>query len=72
MELTTLNSTHDEIAEAIRGAWGKDVSKDTTIVYVGQLIVANGNDLETINKEVKVGHKDWIEIGDHCWMTVLK
>lgn len=72
MEMTTLNSTHEELAEATRGCWGKDVSKDTTIVYVGQLIVANGKDLETINKEVKAGHKEWIEIGDHCWMTVLK
>lgn len=72
MELTTLNSSHEEIAEAIRGAWGKDVTKDTTIVYVGQLIVASGKDLETINKEVKAGHKDWIEIGDKCWISVLK
>lgn len=72
MEITTLNSTHEELAEAVRGVWGKDVTKDATIVYAGQLIVANGEDLEKINKNVKCKHKQWIEIGEHCWMTVVE
>ena len=72
MEFVGINTTHEELTEAIRGVYGKDVTKDVTIVYVGQLIVANGTNLETINKNVKCKHKQWIEIGDHCWMTVCE
>lgn len=72
MEYVGINTKPEELVEAIRGVYGKDVTKDATIVYAGQLIVANGEDLETINKNVKCKHKQWIEIGDHCWMTVVE
>lgn len=71
MELTTLNSTHDEIAEAIRGCWGRDVTKESTIVYAGQLIVGQAETTEILDKQVKVKHKDWIPVGENLYITFL-
>ena len=71
MEMTTLNSTHDEITEAIRGCWGKDTTKETTIVYVGQLIVGLGENTEILDKQVRVKHKDWIPVGENLYITFL-
>lgn len=72
MEFTTLNSTHDEIVEAIRGVWGKDVLKDCTLVYFGQGIIGLANDTETLNKNVKCNHYDWIELATGCYLAILK
>lgn len=66
-----MNSTHDEIVEAIRGAWGKDSTKETTIVYAGQLIVGYGENTEILDKQVKVRHKEWIPVGENLYITFL-
>lgn len=72
MEFTTLNSTHDEIAEAIRGVWGKDIMKDCSFVYCGQLIIGMGDNTTLLDKNVKCPHTDWVEIGNKCWLAILK
>lgn len=72
MEFTTLNSTHDEMAEAIRGAWGKDVLKDCTLVYAGQFIIGIAKDIEILEKNAKCPHYSWIEIGKGCFLAIVK
>lgn len=71
MEMTTLNSSHEEIAEAMRGCWGRDVTKESTIVYVGQLIVGQAETTEILDKQVKVKHKDWIPVGENLYISFL-
>lgn len=71
MEYIGINSTHEEIAEAIRGVYGKDVTKESTIVYAGQLIVGQAENTEILDKQVKVKHKDWIQVGENLYITFL-
>ena len=52
MEFITVNSTHDELAEAARGVWGKDVLKDCSLVYFGQGIVGIADNVEILEKNV--------------------
>ena len=72
MEFTTVNSTHDEIAEAIRGVWGKDVLKDCSLVYFGQGVVGIADNVEILDKNVKCSHYDWQPIGDRIYFAVVK
>jgi len=72
MEFTTLNSTHEEMAEAIRGAWGKDATKDCTLVYIGQAVIGLAKDVETLNTNVKCNHYDWIQLANGCFLAILK
>ena len=72
MEFTTLNSTHDEIVEAIRGVWGKDVMKDCTLVYAGQVIFGIAESTEILDRNAKCSHYPWNEIGTNCYMAVVK
>ena len=72
MEFTTLNSTHDEIVEAIRGVWGKDVLKDCTLVYAGQIIIGIADNTEILDRNVKCSHYEWNEIGNGCFLSILK
>ncbi|MBR6457078.1 MAG: hypothetical protein IKS71_00640 [Bacteroidales bacterium] len=72
MEITSFNSTHDELAEATRGYWGKDVLKDCTLVYCGQIVFGVAKDTATLDKNAKCPHYDWNLIGSGCWMAVIK
>lgn len=72
MEFTTVNSTHDEIAEAIRGAHGKDVTKECSIVYLGQAIIGIAEDTEILERNVKCPHYSWINIGRDCYLAIVK
>ena len=71
MEFTTLNSTHEELAEAVRGVWGKDVHKDCSLVYFGQGIVGVG-DPAVLEKNVKCSHYEWQQIGERVYFAVVK
>lgn len=71
MEFTTLNSNHEELAEAVRGAWGKDVGKDFSLVYFGQGIVGVG-DPAVLEKNVKCSHYEWQQIGERVYFAVVK
>ncbi len=72
MEFTTLNSTHEELAEAVRGVWGKDVGKDFSLVYFGQGIVGIADSVEVLERNVKCSHHDWQPIGDRVYFAVVK
>ena len=72
MEFTTVNSTHEELAEATRGVWGKDVLRDCSIVYFGQGIIGIADNVTTLDKNVKCSHYEWEQIGDNVFFAVLK
>ncbi len=72
MEFTSLNSTHEELAEAVRGVWGKDVHKDCSLVYFGQGIVGIADSVEVLERNVKCSHHDWQPIGDRVYFAVVK
>lgn len=72
MELLSLNSTHDEIAEAIRGMWGKDLLKDCQFAYCGTIVFGFGDNTEILDKNCKCSHYDWKQIGDGVYVSILK
>lgn len=72
MELTTFNSTHEELAEAVRGAWGKDVLPGCTLVYTGQVIFGMAETTEILDKNARCSHYPWINIGTGCYLAVIK
>lgn len=71
MDLLSFNSETKDIAEAVRGAWGKEVYENTKFVYCGQIVFAIGN-LDDIKKQCKQTVYDWISIGTNAYMGVIK
>lgn len=71
MEILNPYSQPDEIADAIKGYWGKEVTKDYSIVYVGQAVIGIG-DVAILNKKCAVKHYDWQSIGDNIWIAIVK
>lgn len=71
MDIINFNSKNEEIAEAVRGSWGKEVTSDTKIVYCGQIVFAIGK-LEDIKKQCKQTVYEWVSIGSNAYMGVLK
>lgn len=71
MEILNPYSTHDEMADAIKGYWGKEVTKDYSIVYVGQAVIGIGP-VEILNKKCAVKHYDWQPIGNNIWFAIIK
>lgn len=72
MEFTTLNSTHDELAEAIRGVWGKKVEKDCSFVYLGQAVLGIAASTYILDKKCAVPHYDWHQIGSDTFIAILR
>lgn len=72
MEFTTLNSSLEDIAEAVKGAWGKDILKDCSFVYCGHLVIGSGKTTEILDKNCKVNHTPWQQIGDELYLAILK
>lgn len=71
MEILTLNSSHEEIAEAIRGFWGKDILKDCSFAYCGTVVFGFGESTEILDKNCKCKHYDWSKIGDNVYISIL-
>lgn len=72
MEFTTFATKHEDLAEALKGVWGKDVYKDCSLVYCGQLIIGIAEDTEILDKNVKCSHYSWEKIGDNVYLSILK
>jgi hypothetical protein len=72
MEFTTPYTDHKEMAEAMRGAWGKDVGEDFSLVYFGQGVIGIADNTTILEKHVKTKHYDWINIGNKIWFAVIK
>lgn len=71
MEILNPFSDNKEMADAIKGYWGKEVTKDYSIVYFGQAVIGIG-DKEVLNKNCAVKHYDWQSIGDNIWFAIVK
>ena len=71
MDLVSFNSENKDIAEAVRGAWGKEVYDDVKFVYCGQIIFAVGS-LSDIQKQCKQTVYEWIEIGNNSYMGIIQ
>jgi hypothetical protein len=71
MEFITYNSTHEEIADGIRGVYGKKIDKDCSIVYLGNAIIAIG-DLDKIKKSVECKTSEWISIGNNVYISIYE
>jgi hypothetical protein len=72
MEITTSYTNHDDLAEAIKGAWGKEVGEDYTIIYFGQGIIGKAASIEILEKHVKIKHTDWDSIGNNLYFSVVR
>lgn len=71
MEFVTFNTEPHELAEALRGAYGKHVDKDCQIVFFGNAAIGIGVP-SVLDKRIGVSHYDWKQIGDNVWFCVLK
>jgi len=72
MELTTSYSNHEDLAEAIKGGWGKESGEDYMIIYFGQGIIGQANNISILDKHVKMKHYDWISIGNNLYFSFVK
>jgi len=72
MEFTTQNTSHEELAEALRGCHGKKVEKDCSFVYLGQAVLAIGKSTYILDKSVGVAHGPWHQIGDDVFFAILR
>jgi len=72
MEITTSYTSHEDLAEATRGYWGKDVGKDFSLVYFGQAVIGQADNSDILEKECKCAHYRWVEIGNNTYLAILK
>lgn len=70
MEIISFNSKSDDIAEAVRGVWGKEVYRTCKLVYCGQIIIGIGNK-EELNKYCKSKHYEWEQLAYNVWLAVV-
>lgn len=71
MEITTSYTNHDDLADALRGAHGKDVGQDYKISYLGTVIVGQGK-MEVLDKNCKIKHYEWQAIGTDLYLAFVK
>ena len=71
MEILNPFSTNEDIADAVKGSWGKEVTKDYSVVYCGQLVIGIG-EKSILDKYCAVKHYDWVSIGDNVWLAIVK
>ena len=72
MEFTTINTSHEELAEALRGCWGKKVEKDCSFVYLGQAVIGVGASTYVLDKSVGVAHGPWHQLGSDTFIAILR
>ena len=70
MEIISFNSKANDIAEAIKGPWGKEIYKDVSILYFGTIVMVIGNLNHAVTK-LKCKHDSWEQIGDNVWISVI-
>ena len=71
MDIVSFNNKEEEIAEAIHGAWGKEVYADCKIVYCGQIVFCFGK-LDVIKKRIKKQVYDFTTAGNDFYVGVIK
>lgn len=63
--------SNDSIAETLKGYYGKEFYDDCKIVYLQNVIIANGK-LETIEKKSKKKVYSWIPLTDEVFIGFIK
>lgn len=71
MDIVSFNGKEQEIAEAIHGAWGKEVYTDCKIVYCGQIVFGFGK-LDVIKKRIKKNVYNFTSAGTDFYVGVIK
>ena len=71
MDIVSFNNKEQEIAEAIHGAWGKEVYADCKLVYCGQIVFCFGK-LDVIKKRIKKQVYDFASAGKDFYVGVIK
>lgn len=72
MEYVGINTTHDDLVEAVKGTYGKDVLTDCSFAYCGTVVFGFGKNTEILDKNCKCKHYDWKRIGDDVYISILK
>lgn len=72
MEITTPFTEHEELAEALRGVHGKDIGKDFKIAYCGQIMIGEADNTEILDKNCRIPHYEWKEIGNKLYIAFIK
>lgn len=72
MEYVGINTTHDDLVEAVKGTYGKDVLTDCSFAYCGMVVFGFGKNTEILDKNCKCKHYDWKQIGDGVYISILK
>lgn len=72
MEYVGINTTHDDLVEAVKGTYGKDVLIDCSFAYCGTVVFGFGKNTEILDKNCKCKHYDWKRIGDDVYIAILK
>lgn len=72
MEYVGINTTHDDLVEAVKGTYGKDVLTDCSFAYCGTVVFGFGKNTEILDKNCKCKHYDWKKIGDGVYISILK
>jgi hypothetical protein len=71
MEFITSYSTPSEMADAIRGVYGKKIEKDYKIFYLGNVILGIG-DLDQIKKNVECKTSSWEQLSDTVFLAYFE
>lgn len=71
MELLSFNSKEQDIADALKGAWGKEVYEECSLVYCGHIVWAFGA-LEDIKKRAKQQVYSWKQVADGIYVGIIK
>lgn len=75
MEILNPFSKTEDIAEAVRGGWGKDcgtyLGKEFKIVYCGQVVFGIG-EKAILDKKVSIAHYDWEKLSTNVYMAIVK
>lgn len=72
MEYVGINTSHDDLVEAVKGTYGKDVLTDCSFAYCGMVVFGFGENTEILDKNCKCKHYDWKRIGDGVYISILK
>ena len=56
MEYVGINTTHDDLVEAVKGTYGKDVMTDCSFAYCGTVVFGFGENTEILDKNCKCKH----------------
>lgn len=72
MEFVTSYSDVHELADALKGCHGKEITNEYKIVYCGQMLIGMADNTDILDKNCKCKHYDWVQIGNKVWLAINK